>query len=158
MRISILAATLSIFVPTLSYSQTILTVFGPDNVVKNEYSLEDLDALEQIAFETRNPYIDGSSLFSGPSLELIVDQAGYTDLEKGFITLSAINDYQVRLPVSDFRSYNIILATRRDHNKMSLRDKGPIWVMYPMSDHRELQDPLYDGRLVWQLQSLQVSE
>jgi hypothetical protein len=158
MNFSTLTTIFLTMAPTLLLSQTILTVLGPDQVVIREYSLNDLDALEQTVFETENPYIDGLSTFSGPSLELIVDKTGYPDPASGFITLTAINDYQVKLPVTDFRSYDVMLATRRDGEEMSLRDKGPIWVIYPMSDNLELQDPVYNGRLVWQLKSLQVVE
>lgn len=158
MYVSAFTAILFVFVPTLLFSQIILTITGPDQVVVSEYSLNELDALEQTTFETENPYIDGSSVFSGPSLKLIVDQAGYGELQNGFVTLTALNDYQVQLPVVDFLSYDVILATRRDNEEMSLRDKGPIWVIYPMSDHVALQDPVYNGRLIWQLKQIEVSK
>lgn len=158
MYFSILTTTLLAMTPNLLFSQTILTILGPDEVVISEYSLSDMDALEQTVFETGNPYIDGLSTFSGPLLELIIDKAGYPDPTSGFITLTALNDYQVKIPVTDFRSYDVMLATRRDGEEMSLRDKGPIWVIYPMSDNPMLRDPLFNGRLVWQLKSLQVAE
>lgn len=156
MYISTFTAIIFTFVPTFLLSQTILTITGPDQVVINEYSLNELDALEQTTFETENPYIDGSSEFSGPSLKLIVDLAGYAELQNDFVTLTALNDYQVKMPVVDFLSYDVILATRRDDKEMSLRDKGPIWVIYPMSDHVALQDPVYNGRLIWQLKQIEV--
>ena len=158
MYFSTLTTILIATTPNLLFSQTILTITGPNEVVIDEYSLSEMDALEQTTCETENPYIDGMSTFSGPLLELIVDKAGYPDPTSGFITLTALNDYQVKLPITDFRSYDVILATRRDGEEMSLRDKGPIWVIYPMSDNLELQNSVYNRRLVWQLKSLQVAE
>ena len=38
-----------------------------------------------------------------------------------------------------------------DGKKLSRRDKGPLWLMYPISDHDELKDALYIHRLIWQV-------
>jgi hypothetical protein len=38
---------------------------------------------------------------------------------------------------------------------LSKRDKGPIWMIYPMSDHEELRDPVYNSRLIWQVVKLE---
>ncbi len=43
-----------------------------------------------------------------------------------------------------------------DGERLSLRDKGPLWLMYPIDDHAELQDPLYNVRLIWQLTSMEL--
>jgi hypothetical protein len=40
--------------------------------------------------------------------------------------------------------------------RLSLRDKGPIWLIYPLDDHAELQDPYYTIRLVWQLTKMEL--
>lgn len=61
-------------------------------------------------------------------------------------------DYFVDIPASDFRRYNAILAMEADGTRLSRRDKGPLWLMYPLTDHPELQgDPVYITRLIWQL-------
>ena len=38
-----------------------------------------------------------------------------------------------------------------DGEKLSRREKGPLWLMYPISDHAELNDPIYLRRLIWQV-------
>jgi len=50
----------------------------------------------------------------------------------------------------------VIFATSQDGIKFSLRDKGPIWVIYPMTDNRKLQDRVYNDRLIWQLVKVSV--
>ena len=56
------------------------------------------------------------------------------------------------------RSISRAPSERRAMNgkRLSLRDKGPIWVIYPMTDNKELQDPAYNQRLVWQLVKIEV--
>lgn len=39
---------------------------------------------------------------------------------------------------------------------MAVREKGPIWVIYPMNDHPELRSDTYNDRLVWQLKEISV--
>ena len=68
--------------------------------------------------------------------------------------MQALNDFSVTVPAADAFNYDVILAVLKDGEKMPIRDKGPIWVIYPMDDHAELRDDLYNGRLVWQLKSI----
>ncbi len=39
---------------------------------------------------------------------------------------------------------------------MPVREKGPVWVIYPMDDNPELRNDLYNDRLVWQLKEISV--
>ena len=57
------------------------------------------------------------------------------------VRFTAANDYFVDIPTSDFRDYDAILAMEADGKKLSRREKGPLWLMYPISDHPELQRP-----------------
>ncbi|HSG35732.1 MAG TPA: oxidoreductase, partial [Sphingomonadaceae bacterium] len=68
----------------------------------------------------------------------------------------AANDYKVEIPLEDFVRYDVIFATSMNGDRLSLRDKGPIWIIYPMSDHRELRDPAYNQRLIWQLVRIEL--
>ncbi len=47
--------------------------------------------------------------------------------------------------------YDVIFAMSQNGERLSIRDKGPIWVIYPMTDNDELQDRVYNDRLIWQL-------
>ncbi|MFQ1877342.1 hypothetical protein ACK36J_07910 [Aeromonas veronii] len=38
---------------------------------------------------------------------------------------------------------------------MTLRNKGPLWIIYPLSDHPELNKELYHSRMVWQLTAIE---
>lgn len=73
------------------------------------------------------------------------------------LRFSAANDYYVEIPVSDFRDYDVILAMQADGVPLARREKGPLWLMYPISDHEELADPLYIHRLIWQVEKVEPS-
>lgn len=158
MRHFFLTAVFALGVPVAAFAQDIFSVIGPDGTAVKSYSLEQLDALEQTTYVTKNPFIDGTSEFSGPLARVVLADAGQ-DMPKGAkLTVMAINDYKIDVPVSEILDFDVMLATRRDGETMSLREKGPIWIMYPISDNAELEDETINSRLVWQLKSIQIVE
>ena len=82
--------------------------------------------------------------------------AGLEGQEGKMATATAINDYSVEIPIEDYATYDVILATEMDGKKLTLRDKGPIWIVYPRDDHSELDDPVVNARWIWQLVELGV--
>ena len=140
------AAVLCILGGTVT-AQTVLTVTHDDATI--EYDLAALEALPQTEFTTKNSFIDDASVFSGPLLRDVLELSNL--LNEDTITLRAANDYEITYPVSDATDYDVIIATQRDGDEMSVREKGPLWLMYPFSDFPELSDDLFKSRLVWQL-------
>lgn len=128
---------------------TLLTVENEISGYSQELSEVELLEFEQIIVETENEFVDGLAEFTGPRARDVLALLG----EDGFDTviLVAANDYSVEVPLSDFDDYEVIFAMTQNGEKLSTRDKGPIWVIYPMSDHKELQDRVYNDRLIWQL-------
>lgn len=145
------ALTLCFFVlPFAGNAEQTLTVENNGEVTS--YTMEDLLNMPQIEVTTMNNYVDEPTKFSGPLLRTLLEQSGIGENEE--IELHALNDFFVSVPTADAYSYDVILAIHRNDEKMSVRDKGPIWVIYPMDDHAELFDDVYNGRLVWQLDKI----
>jgi hypothetical protein len=138
--------------PTVSAAQEILTVTNGESTVT--YTFDELLALPQEIVTTTNDYVDDIATFQGPSLRSVLEKSDIS--RNAEIQLSAMNDFTISTPAEDAFSYDVILALLRDGEQMSVRDKGPIWVIYPMDDNPELRDDLYNGRLVWQLKSIAV--
>lgn len=120
----------------------------PDDTL--EFTLAELDALPQSTIKTENEFADGMTTYRGPLVRDVLEHLGIEDA--ALLRFIAANDYFVDIPASDFRRYNAILAMEADGTRLSRRDKGPLWLMYPLTDHPELQgDPVYITRLIWQL-------
>lgn len=156
MKVLHLIILLTFWLPSAAFAQVVLSVIGGDGQVVKTYSMDDLDALDQTTYVTTNAYVDEPAEYSGPLLRALLEDAEQVSTPQSAVKLAAIDDYMVDIPMTDVLKYDVILATRRDAKTMSLREKGPIWIMYPISDHEELKDSLYSGRLVWQLKSVQV--
>jgi hypothetical protein len=126
-----------------------LELVGANRASTLELSLEMLSALPQVTVITENEFSNGEVAYRGPLVRDVLGQLGLGDAES--VRLVAANDYFVDIPTQDFRDYDAILAMEADGKQLSRRDKGPLWLMYPISDHDELRDPLYLRRLIWQV-------
>ncbi len=134
-------------------AQTVLTVASMSGDVVKTLSLADMQALRQIEVKTSNEFVDGEKIFRGPLVRDILGLVNASAAKK--VIFTAANDYQVEVDVAEFYKYNAILALTQDGALLSKRGKGPIWVIYPMSDFIELRDPVYNSRLIWQLVKLE---
>jgi len=135
------------------YAQTILTVASATGDSVKAFSLQELHEFDQITVKTSNEFVDGEKVFQGPLIRDILERC--RALGALHVVFTAANDYQVEVNVNEFKKYDAILALSMDGELLSRRDKGPIWVIYPMSDHVELRDPVYNSRLIWQLVKLE---
>jgi hypothetical protein len=114
-----------------------------------ELSLDDLAAMPQVTVATENEFTDGKVAYRGPLVRDVLAQLQLDELEN--VRFVAANDYYVDIPTQDFLDYDVILAMSADGERLSRREKGPLWLMYPISDHAELESPLYLRRLIWQV-------
>ncbi len=118
------------------------------NVVRS-YTLDELAALPQHRIVTGNEFVEGKVAFEGPRVRDVLKDAGIRPGKR--MTFVAIDDYKVQIPSEELAKYDPILALKADGRWLSRRTKGPIWMIYPMDDFPELQDPVFNSRLIWQL-------
>ncbi len=114
---------------------------------------EQIEAIGLKVLETKTPWTDGVKRFEGV---LLCDLLRYLGAEGESIAATALNDYAANIPTSDCRDYDVLLALKMDGAYMTVRNKGPIWVIYPQDHHPELDRPVVHSRWVWQLKSLKV--
>ncbi|MES5098004.1 molybdopterin-dependent oxidoreductase [Agrobacterium sp. BA1120] len=112
-----------------------------------------LEGMGLVTVETNSPWYDGRTRFEGVSLKKLMELVG----AKGdTVTAVALNDYVSTIPMADFEKYNVILAMKRDGNYMEVREKGPLFVIYPYDSAPELQTQTYYTRSAWQVAKLIV--
>ena len=113
-----------------------------------------LDSLPQTTFSTTTIWTRGSVSFSGPSLMSVLD---WVEAEPGRITASAANEYSITLSPDTVDQQFPILATRKNGQPFSLRDSGPIWLVYPYDSDEKYSNDLIYSQSVWQLIRLHVN-
>ena len=137
-------------------AQSLLVVRNATDPAQAEagFSEADLLALPQVTIRTRTEFTDGVVEFVGP-----LARDAVASINTGTATgahLVAVNDYAIDIPLSDLIKYDVILAMQADGKRLSRRDKGPLWLMYRLDDHPELQDSQYNIRLIWQLTEIEL--
>ena len=118
-----------------------------------QFDREMLEAIGLVTVETANPWYDGRVRFEGVSMDKLMTVVG---AEGAKVTAVALNDYVSSLPMEDFKKFNVILAMKRDGNYMPVRDKGPLFVIYPYDSDPQLQSQTYYTRSAWQVAKLIV--
>lgn len=112
-----------------------------------------LQALPQHSFTTQTPWYAEPVKFTGPLLRDVLAAAG----AKGEgITAIALNDYRTEIPFSDALKYDLIVATLMNDQPMPVREKGPLFLVYPFDSKAELQAATFYNRSAWQLRALQI--
>lgn len=134
----------------LTVSGKIANTNSANGVALDAAMLEALPAKTTIA---DTPWYPAKTRFEGPLGSALLDLVGATGT---MLRVTALNDYVVEIPVSDFRKWPVILATKIDGKPISVREKGPIFVIYPFDQEPSLYNELYFGRSAWQLKTIEV--
>ncbi len=148
-----------LFVPlgTPQADTVILTLLNPKISGSHgqiAFSRDDLKALPQLTIRTGTDFTDGVSTFIGPRAIDVIDRIGRTGSVR--VRMTAANAFSVDVDIAELVKYGAILALEMDGKTLTLRGKGPIWMMYPIDTFPELQDPAFNNRLIWQLQSIEL--
>lgn len=137
--------------------KVILTIFGELENANHEgaarFDRDMLMALKQRVIETQTPWTNGLNKFEGPTIRNILALVGAQGEE---IIATALNGYKITIPFSDIHDYPVILALKHNEEILSVRKKGPTWVIYPWTDQPDLKNNVYYTRAIWQVKSLEV--
>jgi len=132
--------------------KAILTISGKIGVTNKgdtaQFDRPMLEALGMETVETTTPWYNGTVKFEGISLDKLMKHVGAAG-ERAVVV--ALNDYSSEIPIEDFSKYGAILALKRDGEYMPVRDKGPLFVIYPFDSNPELKSQTFYGRSVWQV-------
>lgn len=133
--------------------KVVLTITGAVDAPPVELDMDGLESVGITELSTATPFTPGPVRFTGVLLDSLLTRVG----AKGqTVRATALNDYATDLPLDEIRGYEVIVATRIDGRRLRVRDKGPLWVIYPWSQHPELVGPRTEARSVWQLRTLDV--
>ena len=136
----------------------ILTVKGAiSNTNAGDTAQFDMAMLEALAGRKatmETPWTDGKVTFEGPLLSALLDAVGSTG---SLLSVKALNDYAAEVPAEDAKLATV-LATRMDGKLMSIREKGPLMLVYPFDQNHDLYNEKYFSRSVWQIKEIEVSK
>lgn len=120
---------------------------------KAVFDIASLEKLGMVSFQTTSPWYDGRPTFTGVPVQKLMDYVG----AKGTVVkVTALNDYTTIIPLNDFKKYNVILALKINGEYMRIRDKGPLFIVYPYDSIPELNNQIYYSRSAWQVSKMTI--
>jgi hypothetical protein len=139
--------------------EVMLTVSGAigmtnaDGVLALDAAL--LASLPQHEFTTSTIWTEGTETYSGVLLRDLLAATGATGAT---VKLTALNDYQITMPAADAAEDGPLLAVLVDGKPMSVRDKGPVWLVYPYDDNAAYRTEQTYARSIWQLNRIEITD
>lgn len=118
-----------------------------------EFDMAALEALPGRVTRTETPWTKGQTTFEGPLGSALLDRVGAAGTS---LHVVALNDYAVDVPIEDLRKWPVILAVKKDGKPMPVRDKGPIFIIYPFDLDGSLRNEKVFSRSAWQVKSIEV--
>lgn len=137
----------------------ILTVSGraqsTDQGEVASFSITSLRALPSESFETSTVWTEGIQKFTGVPLSIVLKESGFSG---SVLFATAANEYNVEISIPNAGSKYPIIAYELNDKPMTLRDKGPLWIVYPYDHDKDYQLKAVYAESVWQLESLTFEE
>lgn len=112
-----------------------------------------LEAMDPVEIRTETIWTQGEQVFEGVPLATLLERLG---AEGSVIAASALNDYTIEIPVEDAVADGPIIAFAQNGTSLSVRDKGPLWVVYPYDDKDIYQTEVIYARSIWQLARIEL--
>lgn len=138
--------------------EVVLTITGGPNsageAISIAYDLDGMKALPVTQFETSTTWTVGVKKFQGVELKALLD---LLKVEKGTLSATAINDYRIEIPIAEIEAGGPMIAYLMDGEHMSVRDKGPLWLVYPFDSNPKYQSEVVFSRSIWQLNRLDIA-
>lgn len=103
---------------------------GVDSLV--QFDLAKIESLPLNTITTPVPWSDKVSTYEGVYLDDILASVGVTEFTS--LDMTALNDYKVTLSRADSEKKRYLLAIKQDGKKIPVRKKGPITLLFDLSD------------------------
>lgn len=143
--------------PPRSRGREILQVTGriataPES---KRFDLAALEAIGRADLVTRTVWTGPTPRnFAGVPLSRLLAHVG---AEGQTLRAVALNDYAITAPLAELLQHDAFLATREDDQPLRIRDRGPVWMIFPWSQRPELDVALVRERAIWQLRTIAIA-
>lgn len=104
-------------------------------------------------FQTDTPWTEYGTNFEGVLASKVLELVGANGTN---VFAEAIDGYGIEIPLNDLTEHPTLIALSRDNKRMTLRGKGPAWIIYNHRDQPDTLQSVINSRMVWQLSTLTV--
>lgn len=115
--------------------------------VTRDLSLDEIERLPMVEIRGRASPDEPLIEFRGVLLSEFVRMIGASEA-KGLV-VRASDGYSADIPRGDWERWPIVVATRAGQDRLTLRQRGPARIIYPVDQYPELDTRTYADRSVW---------
>jgi len=137
--------------------KVLLTVSGNISITNQAdqaaFDLKMLEAMKATTFETHTPWTEGLTKFTGVTLKHLLEAVGS---ESHIVKMHAEDGYIYELDRAIEDKHPVMVAYKKNDKYMSLRQLGPLWVIFPFDDFPELNTEENRAASVWQLNRMEL--
>lgn len=149
-KVAFLAAALLTFAVSTAAADVLFKLIKLDGS-SVDVTYQDMDKAGRIDLKTKLVSLEGEHVANGPLMRDLLTYFGATGQS---VDMAALDGARIEIPVSDFHTYDAILATDVNGKRLSVRERGPAWLVYPLTDNPELDNPVYEMRSLWQVKTI----
>ena len=117
---------------------------------KGLLSYAQLKEFKQHSTTALRPWFDNPRKHTGPLLREVMD---FLKAKGSSLKIIAHNGYTHDIPIEDIENFEIILAIDKDDKPVRVRERGPIYITYPLEEQPERNNERYYARSVWMVKS-----
>jgi hypothetical protein len=113
-----------------------------------------LESVGLVDYKVDDPFEKRPTVFRGVLMSDLLD-LWKVDSSATTLTMVALNDYKVDVPMADLRKYPVIFAVQQDGKYMPVSTRGPAMLVFPYANF-EFDRGKYDDFWIWQIKSITV--
>lgn len=134
----------------------LLTLTGPALEKTNIGNITQFDeamllALPQITVKTKTPWNDGLQEYTGPDFSELIRAFAP---KSNSVQVTALNDYSISIRTDFIDYYRPVIAIRHNGQPMRIREKGPLFIVFPYDEHEALRNETVYAWSVWQISAM----
>lgn len=130
----------------------LLTLILPDGTERH-LDRAALEAMPQDGFTTTTIWTEGPQEFRGVHVSNLFAAVG---IEASEMTLMAVNGYEVVVAMDQLHPDDALIAYERNGAMMTLRDKGPLWLVYDFDADPLFRTEVAYSHAIWQLDRIAI--
>ncbi len=141
----------------LPKNETILTVTGNvrntnqgDAIVMDRLTLESVGLVE---YSVKDLFENEHRLFRGVLMRDLLDLWQITP-ETTTLEITALNDYQINVPIEWLQEFPVLLALQQDGTDMPRDYRGPTMLIFPYEQFPDMSEFSVEFYWIWQIKTI----
>ena len=139
--------------------ETVLTVTGEITAINSgdslSFDMATLERLGTVQYTVHDPWADADVTYSGVLVSDLLAVAGVSSSATS-LHLTALDDYEVDIPIADTEKWPLLLATQTNGEYMTVADGGPSRIIYPYHAFPELDSPTNQNLWIWNVVTIEI--